>query len=302
MNPWTPIVVSILGWGSAAVLTRAVLNNGVSAFTVVPFRFGVALVVIMVVSIYWARFRDIDRRHWVRGLLLGVVALAIPNTFFTMGLVELPVSLSGLMVALIPAATVGAAHFLVEDERFNPKSTPGLILSLIGTGILVGVGGGSMEGVGNLGLGVTLSLIAVLFAGIGGALTRRFALEVGGDGLVIPQFAFATAITLLATPFLGATPLSDLQTSDWVMLIVLGAFATAVPFTAFLIAAQVNPASRLAVAGYLVPIVAVTLAVIYLGETLTLAVVVGAILIIGGVVLTERSSRHVPVPGVNTAR
>jgi drug/metabolite transporter (DMT)-like permease len=302
MNPWTPIVVSILGWGSAAVLTRAVLNNGVSAFTVVPFRFGVALIVLALVSVFWTRFRDVDRRHWVRGLLLGGVALAIPNTLFTMGLVDLPVSLSGLMVALIPAATIGAAHFLVEGEQFNPKSTPGLIVSLIGTGILVGVGGGTLEGVGNLGRGVTLSLIAVLFAGLGGALTRRYALEVGGDGLVIPQFAFATALSLIVTPFLDATPLSALDSEDWVLLIVLGAFATAVPFTSFLIAAQVNPASRLAVAGYLVPILAVTLAVLFLGETLTLAVVVGAILIIGGVVITERSSRHVPVPGVNTAR
>ena len=30
MNPWTPIVAAILGWGSAAVLTRAVLTSGVS--------------------------------------------------------------------------------------------------------------------------------------------------------------------------------------------------------------------------------------------------------------------------------
>ncbi|HSO48987.1 MAG TPA: methionine--tRNA ligase, partial [Acidimicrobiia bacterium] len=77
--------------------------------------------------------------------------------------------------------------------------------------------------------------------------------------------------------------------------------ATALPFTAFLIAAQVNPASRLSVAGYLVPVLAVTLAVIFLGETVTVAVVTGAVLIIGGVALTERASRHVPVAGIDTA-
>jgi drug/metabolite transporter (DMT)-like permease len=103
-------------------------------------------------------------------------------------------------------------------------------------------------------------------------------------------------------PFLDTTPLHAIESSQWALLIALGTFATAVPFTAFLIAAQVNPASRLAVAGYLVPVLAVTLAVTLLGETLTIAVAVGAILIIGGVVLTERASRHVPVPGVDTAR
>jgi uncharacterized membrane protein len=44
------------------------------------------------------------------------------------------------------------------------------------------------------------------------------------------------------------------------------------------------------------------LAVVFLDENLTIPVVSGAVLIVGGVILTERSSRHVPVPGVNTAR
>jgi DME family drug/metabolite transporter len=120
--------------------------------------------------------------------------------------------------------------------------------------------------------------------------------------LVIPQFASATGLGLLAMPFLDTTALSSIDTSQWALLIALGVLATAVPFTAFLIAAQVNLASRLAVAGYVVPVIAVTLAVIFLGERLTVAIVVGAVLIIGGVVLIERSSRHVPVAGVNTAR
>jgi drug/metabolite transporter (DMT)-like permease len=265
-------------------------------------RFGIALVILVLVSRFWKRFRGLDPRHWVRGFILGAVALALPNTLFTMGLEDLPVSLGGLLVALIPAATVGAAHFLVVGERFNPKSIPGLIVALIGTAVLVGVGGGALEGVGNLWRGVGLSLIAVCLAGVGGALSRRFALEVGGDGLVIPQFAGATTICLVAMPFLNTTSLASIEVSQWALLVALGALATAVPFSAFLIAAQVNSASRLGVAGYVVPVIAVILAVIFLGEKLTLAIAVGAVLIIGGVVLIERSSRHVPVPGVNTAR
>jgi len=302
MNPWTPLIAAILGWGSAAVITRALLGSGISTFTVVPLRFGIALIVLVIVARFWKRFRGFDPRHWVRGSILGVIALALPNTFFTMGLEDLPVSLGGLLVALIPAATVGAAHFLVEGEKFDPRSIPGLIVALIGTGILVGLGGGALEGVGNLARGVTLSLIAVVLAGLGGALTRRFALEVGGDGLVIPQFAGATAICLAAMPFLDTTPLTSIGASGWALLIGLGVFSTALPFSAFLIAAQVNSAARLGVAGYVVPVIAVLLAVIFLGESLTVSIAVGAVMIIGGVVLIERSSRHVPVPGVNTAR
>jgi drug/metabolite transporter (DMT)-like permease len=85
------------------------------------------------------------------------------------------------------------------------------------------------------------------------------------------------------------------------LLLALGVFARAIPFTSFLIAAVLNRAARLGVAAYFVPVVAVTLAVVFLGENLTPAVVVGAVLIISGVIVTERSSRHVPVPGVDIA-
>jgi drug/metabolite transporter (DMT)-like permease len=302
MNRWTPLVVATLGWGSAAVLTRALLTSGVSTFIVVPFRFVIALAILLVVSRFWKRFLEIDRLHWIRGVFLGAVALALPNTLFTMGLEDLPVSLGGLLVALIPVATVGAAHFLVDGERFDPRSVPELVISLLGTVILVGLGGESVAGVGNLWRGVGLSLIAVVLAGLGGALTRRYALEVGGDGLVIPQFAGASALCLVVMPFFERTPLASVEPSGWALLLALGALATALPFTAFLIAAQINTAARLAVIGYLVPVIAVILAVALLDETLTLTVVLGAALIIGGVVVTERTSRHTPVAGVNTAR
>jgi drug/metabolite transporter (DMT)-like permease len=264
-------------------------------------RFGIALAVLLIVSQIWSRFRGADRAHWARGAILGAVALMMPNTLFTLGLEDLPVNIGGLLIALIPIATVAAAHFLVEGERFNPRSIPGLITSLIGTGVLVGLGGETVEGVGNLWRGVGVSLVAVVLAGTGGALTRRFALEVGGDRLVIPQFATATALGVLAMPFLNPTPLASVEPEQWGLMVALGVFATAVPFTAFLIAAQVNPAARLGMAAYLVPVIAVTLAVTLLGETLSPTVVVGAALILSGVILTERSSRHVPVPGADIA-
>jgi drug/metabolite transporter (DMT)-like permease len=102
----------------------------------------------------------------------------------------------------------------------------------------------------------------------------------------------------VVTPFFDTTPISAITASWWALLIPLGTLATAVPFTSFLIAARINPAARLGVVGYLVPVIAVALAVLTLGESLTTAIVIGAVLIIGGVLLTERSGHHIPVPGM----
>lgn len=302
MSPWTPLVAATLGWASSAVMSRAVLVTGVDPFTLVPARMAFAMVTLGAVIAVSGRFRTTDPEAWKRGLVLGTVSMALPMTLMTIGLDDLPVSLGGLLVALIPIATIAGAHFLVKGERFQVKTLPGLVIALAGSALLVGVGGGSVEGVGNLWRGAGFTLGGVAMAGLGGAFARRFALQIPSEKLVLPQFTVNTLTVFLIAPFLASTELAAIDPSTWFLMVGVGAVGTAVPFISFLLGAGVNPASRLALTGYAVPVVAVTLAVIFLGETLTPAIVGGAALILTGVVLAERSTTHVPQPGVFEAR
>lgn len=302
MNPWTPLAAATVGWASSAVMSRAVLVSGVDAFTLVPARMVVAMITLGAVILISGRFRTADPTAWRRGLILGTLSMALPMTLMTLGLNDLPVSLGGLLVALIPIATIAGAHFLVEGERFQVKSLPGLLIALAGSGLLVGLGGGSVEGVGDLWRGVFFTLAGVAMAGVGGAFARRFALQMPSEKLVLPQFTVNTLTVLLVAPFLTTTQLGSIAGSTWLLIVGVGAVGTALPFISFLIGASVNPASRLALTGYAVPVVAVGLAVVFLGETLTLEIVGGAALILTGVILAEHSTTHVPEAGVSTAR
>jgi drug/metabolite transporter (DMT)-like permease len=302
MNPWTPLVAATVGWAASAVLSRAILLRGVNTWTLIPIRMVLALATLGVVISLTGRFVHTNGDAWRRGLVLGTVAMAFPMVLMTLATEDLPVTLGSLLIALVPLATIGAAHFLVEGERFRAKALPGLLIALIGSALLVGIGGGSVEGVGNLWRGVALILSGVLMAGIGGALSRRFALEVPSDQLVLPQFTVNTVVVVVLLPLFFDFDAGAVDGTSWLLLIALGVIGTTVAFTSFLIGAGVNPASRLALTGYAVPVVAVALAVTFLGEKLTPAIVGGAILIIIGVVLAERSTKHVPEPGVATAR
>ncbi len=302
MNPWTPLAAATVGWAASAVLIRAVLRDGFDTFDVLPGRMTFAMLTLGVVIIFNRRFGTTNPGAWKRGAILGVFGMALPMAVMTKSLEYLPVSLGGLLIALIPIATIGAAHFLVDGERFIARSLPGLLISLLGAAVLVGVGGTTIDGVDELGLGVVFMIVGVTLAGIGGALSRRFALQVSSDQLVLPQFTVATIIMFLLTPILGESGFSSFGTREWVLIALAGAIGTTLPFASFLIAASINPASRLALVGYAVPVVAVTLAVIFLGETVTLSILAGASLIIGGVYLAERGTKHVPEPGVSTSR
>lgn len=302
MSPWTPLVTATLGWASSAVLSRALIVAGVNTWTIIPIRMVFALISLLLVMGLTRRFWTTDRLAWRRGATLGIVAMAIPMSLMTLGLEDLPVSLGSLIVALIPIATIGAAHFLVDGERFRARSVPGLLVALAGTGVLVGVGGETMAGVDDLWRGVAVTIIGVLMAGVGGALTRRFALEVSGNELVLPQFTVNTIVVVVVFPLFFDFDIGAVDGSDWLLLVGVGMLGSTLAFTSFLIAANENPASRLALTGYAVPVVAVAMAVLFLGETLTLSVVGGAILIMVGVIMTERANKaHVPEPGAVTA-
>lgn len=283
-------------------MSRAVLVTGVDAFTLVPARMLFAMVTLGLVIAISRRFRTADPEAWKRGLILGTVSMALPMTLMTLGLEDLPVSLGGLLVALIPIATIAAAHFLVDGERFQSRSLPGLLIALAGSALLVGIGGATIEGVGNLWRGVGYTLAGVAIAGIGGAVSRRFALQMQSEKLVLPQFTVNTVTVFTIAPFLTGTQLGSISVPTWLLIGAVGAVGTALPFVSFLIGASTNPASRLALTGYAVPVVAVALAVMFLGETLTPEILAGAVLIISGVILAERSTDHVPEPGVFEAR
>jgi drug/metabolite transporter (DMT)-like permease len=302
MNPWTPLVAATLGWGASIVLSRAVIQNGIDTFDMLPVRMWFAMLALGAVIGTTRRFWTTSRLAWRQGTVLGVVGMGVPMALMTLALEDLPVSISGLLIALIPISTVGAAHFLVDGERFEAKSLPGLLVALAGSAVLVGFGSEGIEGVDNLWRGVVLVTAGVVLAGVGGALSRRYALVVSSDDLVLPQFAVGTILLSVALPFLGESGLRGMAGTNLLLIALIGSIGTALPFAAFLVGAAVNPASRLALTGYAVPVVAVILAVIFLGESVTLTIVVGAVLIIGGVILAGRATEHVPEPGVATVR
>lgn len=268
----------------------------------IPLRMGFALITLFAVIGLSRRFWTTDPLAWKRGLILGTVAMAFPMVLMTLAFEELPVSLGGLLIALIPLATIGAAHFLVAGERFQAKALPGLLLALAGTAVLVGFGGSSIDGVGDLWRGVGLMMAGVTMAGIGGALSRRFALEVSSNELVLPQFSVNMVVVGLLLPLLFEFEVATVDGFSWWLIAGVGALGTTLAFGSFLMAAGLNPASRLALVGYTIPVLSVILAVIFLSETLTLAIIGGAALIITGVVIADRATNHVPEPGVATAR
>jgi drug/metabolite transporter (DMT)-like permease len=301
MNPWTPLILAIVGWGVSNVLSKAVLNSGMDTFAFLPLRYGIGLVALTIFLVYSKGFHRPDLTSWKKGAILGLVNMSMPTLFMTRGFEYIPASVGSLLIALIPIATVAAAHFIVPGERFQVRTLPGLLVSLIGVSLLINGGNEVVAIRSDLILGVALVTLGVVIAGVGGAVSRRFALETPASRLVLPQFVCGLFVLLIAFTIFGGIPSGSITQSVWLLILASGIIGTALPFAAFLFAAETNPASRLGATGYIVPIIATVGAVVFLNETFTASMALAAVLILMGVFWSEKASNFVPAPGTRTA-
>jgi drug/metabolite transporter (DMT)-like permease len=213
--------------------------------------------------------------------------MALPPIFFTIALVTLDASLAGLLIALIPAASMVAAHFIVPAERFRAWRIPGLVVAFAGIAILLG--GVDRIEPRALWAAVAWSMLGVVAAGSGGALSRRFAIHTPARRMVIPQFtAAALALVVVSFPTGAYTALVGLPLDVWGWAVATGLFGTITPFYSFLQVVERAETARAALIGYLVPVTSAVAAVIFLDDPVTTSLVVGGIVIMFGVVLADR--------------
>ncbi|MCY3563986.1 MAG: DMT family transporter, partial [bacterium] len=185
-NPWIPIAIASLAWGSAPAATKAVLVNGVSPFTIFPLKqAGGALMVIAALALV-GRLPRIDIATLRAGVVIGIFNMTVPTILFTLGFERIPASIGAVIVGVIPLTTILFTHWVVPGERFRLGRTPGLLLGLFGVAIMgwAPVGQASSRWI----LGVALTTLGAACAGLGGAFTRRFAVRYQNRSLIVVQF------------------------------------------------------------------------------------------------------------------
>jgi drug/metabolite transporter (DMT)-like permease len=267
------------------VLAKLALDGGMHPVSLTLVRFLVAAVGMVAIL---ASFGRLGRDHdWRRGGAIGLLNMALPPIFFTIALVTLDASLAGLLIALIPAASMVAAHFIVPAERFRAWRIPGLVVAFAGIAILLG--GVDRIEPRALWAAVAWSMLGVVAAGSGGALSRRFAIHTPARRMVIPQFtAAALALVVVSFPTGAYTALVGLPLDVWGWAVATGLFGTITPFYSFLQVVERAETARAALIGYLVPVASAVAAVIFLDDPVTTSLVVGGIVIMFGVVLADR--------------
>jgi drug/metabolite transporter (DMT)-like permease len=291
-HPWVPIGLTALGFSFSTVTAKALLLSGLTVWSIFPPRYLIGCAAAIGWMAARRRLFSPTRSEWGMGTVLGVLNLSGSSALLFLSTDLLPASVFSLLVGLIPLATVLAAHLIVPGEHLRARQLPGFGIALVGVAVLARGDLGAIERGWE---GLAWAVGGVVLAGLGGAYARLYAIRAPAARLVVPQFVTGLASGLLiAWPLGGFSGLDGLGGITWLGLVAFGTVGTALPFICLLWASEVAPASRVALIGYIVPILGALGGIVFLDETATPALLIGGSLILIGVVVADRASVGAP--------
>jgi len=287
------VLVAVL-WGGVFLLVKYALVD-FSAVEVAFFQAAIgALGLFVIVRIEGGEARsklnDILRRPGP-ALLLGALAIAVPFMLIALGELTVPSGLAGVLASTTPIFVALFSPVLGYNTRINRRQGAGLIVGLIGVALVVGA-----HFVGSL--GQLLGALAVLGAAASGGLSSFVvALQYKDKGIPASTTSFFSLSVgaLLTLPVALITAPHELPGTRAVMaVIVLGLLCTALAFMLYYSLIDQIGEERASLATYLTPVFALFYGVLLLGESLTVAAVIGLVLIIVGAEITLRGAgnRH----------
>lgn len=288
------ILISSLTWGTRGVGTRAAFDQGLDAVTLSTARAALSAVVIVTAVLVVRRGLPRSREVWLIGSFIGIVVFAGPSLLFAMSLEHASAGFVGVLVAMIPLTAAVAAHVSPLDERLGFRKLVGLLTGAGGVAFMLLSGDDGLASVGRPGLAIAYaSLGAILVAGGWVAVKLRGGIHSPAD-LAVPQFVAGTIVLATVMVLSGGT-LSGVTGRGWLLIIYLALIVQLLPFLALLWVIQRTTTSHSLLSTYITVPISVFLGVILLDEQLEAGVVVGGLLILLGVVITDRveaKARH----------
>lgn len=295
---WLAIFVASLAWGTNGVATRAALNDGVPPIGMVAIRVVLATLILFVLLRLRGRDAPHDLATWRTGLVQGVFQLSVPFVLFTLAYENASAGFIGVLVALIPLGTAIVAHFMLPDEPMHAAKAVGLSVAFAGVAFLLLSGDSGLAEGGKPLVAAGLSLAAVVSISYAGVYAKGHADRFDPMELTFMQFAIGIVLIGVTMFVVEGLP-GSISTWGWLLIIYMTVVGSVTPFLLFFWLLQHVSATKASLVGYVVPLISLTAGIILLDEKLQIGIGVGGLLILAGVVLTDRSERRkVAVPPV----
>lgn len=278
------VLIAASGFGLLPVLARIAYNAHANLSTFLALRFSIAGVILWI-WVLAARHKLPRARLLVGVLLLGVVGYVLQSFTYFASVEYADVSIVAAVSYTYPILVMLLAA-VTRRDRLTPLKIGALAFAVIGSVLMVTTGGHA-------------SVLGIVLAALAGAI---YAVYFTASEWIIPTgYATACAAVIIGSAavvfwiaVLGSQQYQPPEKlSGWIALAAVSLGSTVISITALLAGLQRLKPLATATLSAAEPVVSVVLAVALLGESMTLAQVLGFILVLVSAITVSRLTRPV---------
>jgi len=280
-------------WGTVGITTRLLYQlTATNPLSVGFFRLAFAAPVLGLAC--WAllgrKALHIARRDLVRMALIGGM-LALYQACYFAAIVLVGVAVATLVTLCLAPVLVALFSVVVLREPLTRRVIIALVCALVGIGCIVGVQSGGVlhaDPVRGVALACGSALGYAILTLAGRSLAGRYA------AIQVNAVGFAAGALLLLPLALASGFVVAYPAQGWALLVYLGVVPSALGYVLFLTGMRTTPATVSSILTLMEPLTATVLAWILFGERLGPLGLVGAVLLLGALLLLALKGRSVP--------
>ncbi len=278
---WVLLIALSLLWGGS-FLFNGILVRELPTLTIVALRVSLAAIALWTIVRLSGHAIPKSREVWLAFLGMGVLNNIIPFSLIVWGQTHIASGLASILNATTPLFAVIAAHLLTQDEKMTGSRLIGVLVGFAGVALMIGPSVLSDLGTNVLAqLAVLGGAVSYSIAGIFGRRFRRMGLPplLPAAGQVTTSALLMLPVALIVDrPWTLAMP----STEAWAALFGLAFLATALAYVIFFRILATAGATNLMLVTFLIPVSAILLGALVLGEVLAPKHFAGMVLIAVG--------------------
>jgi drug/metabolite transporter (DMT)-like permease len=249
------------------------------------FRFSITILIYLPVLIVLRKKPLMPVRDHLRAFLIGLILIPFNQVLFLIGQSMTSASHGSLLFATIPIFVYMFAIIILKER---PKLRRGIGIAVALVGVYLILAGGKIDFGGGHLMGDLLILVAVVAWATGTVLGKPLALKYGAFRATGLALVYGSAVYLPYGLYRAYNAdYSAVTATGWFSVLYLALIVSVLCYFLWYWVIKYMEVSRAAVLQNIQPILATAVAAVVLSEPVTVYIVVGGLIVISGVILTE---------------
>jgi drug/metabolite transporter (DMT)-like permease len=267
MSPYEWLLLLLLSmlWGGSFFFNEIAVQ-ALPPLTLVLCRASLAAAVLQLVVRLRGHRLPGGRRAWAAFAVMGLLNNVVPFSLIVWSQTHIASGLASILNATTPLWTVVLAHLFTRDERMRANKLAGVLLGFLG--VVVMIGPDALAGLGTGVLAQLAMLVATFSYGSSSIFGRRFKeldpLVAAAGQLTATTFMMLPLSLLIERPWQLAAP----GAAAWAAVACLALLSTALAYVLFFRILGRAGATNVQLVTFLIPITALLLGTLILGERL----------------------------------